>query len=266
MTELDLFGWVMVALCALMIGINKTGIPGFGILFVPVMAMAMPAKQSTGVTLGMLILADLFAVVYYRRRAVWIHIIRLLPATLAGIVAGYFVMGRITDEQLQPAIGAIVLAMLTIHFWREKGGQAPRPEAGLGASPQEAAVPTQWRFDFAHHRWFGAIMGFLAGFTTMLANAAGPVMIVYLLAMRLPKIEFVGTSAWFFFIVNWLKVPFSLKLGLIAPVSIKMNLLMLPLIAAGAVLGIFALKKIPQKIFEITVQVLALAAAIKLLL
>ena len=245
MMELDFYGWALVALCALMIGINKTGIPGFGILFVPVMAMAMPTKQSTGVTLGMLILADLFAVVYYRRRALWIYIIRLIPATFVGIVAGFFVMGRISDEQLQPVIGIIVLSMLAVNFWRNRKNDV------------EAAIPTQW--------WFGAIMGFLAGFTTMLANAAGPVMIVYLLAMRLPKIEFVGTSAWFFFIVNWLKVPFSVKLGLIAPMSIKMNLMMLPFIAAGAIVGIFALKKMPQKIFEITVQVLALAAAIKLL-
>lgn len=243
--ELDWVGWVVVALCAVMVGMNKTGIPGFGILFVPLMAMVMPTKQSTGAMLGMLILADLFAVGYYRRRALWVHIIRLIPATLVGIVAGFFVMSRISDEQLQPAIGVIVLAMLAVNWWRNRKGNA------------EAEIPTQW--------WFGAVMGFLAGFTTMLANAAGPVMIVYLLAMRLPKIEFVGTTAWFFFIVNWLKVPFSVKLGLISPESIKLNLLMLPFILTGAILGIFALKKMPQKIFEITVQVLALAAAIKLL-
>jgi hypothetical protein len=109
-------------------------------------------------------------------------------------------------------------------------------------------------------------MGFLAGFTTMMANAAGPVMIVYLLAMRLPKIEFVGTSAWFFFIVNWLKVPFSVHLGLITAESIKLDLLMLPFVIIGAVLGIYALKKMPQRVFEIIIQVLAAIAAIKLLL
>ena len=90
-------------------------------------------------------------------------------------------------------------------------------------------------------------------------------MIVYLLAMRLPKVEFVGTSAWFFFIVNWLKVPFSMHLGLINVASIKLGFIMLPFIITGAVLGIVALKKMPQKVFEITIQLLALAAAIKLL-
>ena len=239
---LDLAGWAVVALCALMVGISKTGIPGFSILFVPLMAMVIPAKQSTGAMLGMLILADLFAAGYYHREAKWRHIIRLIPATLVGIVAGYFVMKVISDAQLKPIIGVIVAVMLAVNWWRNRKGEK---------------VPTQW--------WFAEVMGFLAGLTTMMANAAGPVMIVYLLAMRLPKVEFVGTSAWFFFIVNWMKVPFSLKLGLITFESVKLGLIMLPFIIVGAVLGILALKKMHQKVFEVTIQVLALAAAIKLL-
>ena len=155
---------------------------------------------------------------------------------------GYFVMKVISNAQLKPIIGVIVVMMLAINWWRNRAGED---------------VPTQW--------WFAEVMGFFAGATTMMANAAGPVMIVYLLAMRLPKVEFVGTSAWFFFIVNWLKVPFSIHLGLVNVASIKLGFIMLPFIIIGAVLGIVALKKMPQKVFEITIQVLALAAAIKLL-
>ena len=242
MMELNLYGWVVVALCAVMVGISKTGLPGMGILFVPLMAMVIPAKQSTGMVLGILILADVFAVSYYRRAAMWRYIIRLIPASLVGIVAGYFVMKIINDAQLKPIIGVIVVAMLAVNWWRNR---------------RDEDVPTEW--------WFAEVMGFFAGLTTMMANAAGPVMIVYLLAMRLPKVEFVGTSAWFFFIVNWLKVPFSMHLGLINVESIKLGFIMLPFIIIGAVLGIVALKKMPQKVFEITIQVLALAAAIKLL-
>jgi uncharacterized membrane protein YfcA len=242
MMELNLFGWVVVASCAVMVGISKTGLPGMGILFVPLMAMVIPAKQSTGMVLGILILADVFAVSYYHKAAMWRHIIRLIPATLVGIVAGYFVMKVISDSQLKPIIGVIVVVMLAVNWWRNRGGED---------------VPTQW--------WFAEVMGFFAGLTTMMANAAGSVMIVYLLAMRLPKVEFVGTSAWFFFIVNWLKVPFSVRLGLINVESIKLGFIMLPFIIIGAVLGIVALKKMPQKVFEITIQLLALVAAIKLL-
>ena len=243
--DLDLLGWVVIALCAVMVGISKTGIPGIGILIVPLMALVLPTRKSTGLLLGILILADLFAIVYHRRNAKWRHVLRLLPAALAGIVAGYFGLGWVDDRQLKPIIGGIVLVMLGVSYWRTR------------AKGDEAPIPTQW--------WFAVGLGFMAGVTTMMANAAGPVMIIYLLAMRLPKIEFVGTSAWFFFVVNWLKVPFSASLNLMTVDSVKINLMMLPCIALGAVAGIFFLKRIPQKAFNIVVQILAAAAAIKLL-
>jgi len=245
MLELDMTGWIVVALCAFLVGITKTGIPGIGILVVPLMAGVLPARSSVGVLLGILILADLFAVGYHRHNAKWQHLVRLLPIAFAGIVAGYFGLKYINDEQLKPIIGGIVLAMLAINYWRTRTKGADTP------------IPTQW--------WFATGLGFLAGVTTMMANAAGPVMIIYLLAMRLPKINFVGTMAWFFFVINWLKVPLSANLDLITAESVKLNLMMLPFIAAGAIVGIFALKRIPQKAFNIVVQVLAAAAAIRLL-
>ena len=246
MFDLDIIGWFVIALSAIMVGLTKTGIPGVGILVVPLMAGVLPARSSVGVLLGILILADLFAVGYYRRNAQWQHLVRLLPIAFMGIIAGYFALRAVSDEQLKPIIGIIVLAMLGFNYWRSK------------VRSEDAPIPTQW--------WFVVGLGFLAGVTTMMANAAGPIMIIYLLAMKLPKIEFVGTSAWFFFVVNWLKVPFSAKLELMTVESLKLNLMMLPFITIGAVLGILVLKKIPQKAFNIIVQVLAAAAAIKLLL
>lgn len=228
-----------------MVGITKTGIPGLGILLVPLMALVLPARKSTGILLGILILADLFAIVYHRRNAKWRHVLRLLPAAFAGIVAGYFGLRVVNDQQLKPIIGGIVLVMLGVNYWRTR------------ARGEEAPIPTQW--------WFAVGLGFMAGATTMMANAAGPIMIIYLLAMRLPKVEFVGTAAWFFFVVNWLKVPFSANLELMTVDSVKLNLMMLPCIAAGAVAGIFLLRRIPEKAFTAIVQILAAAAAIKLL-
>lgn len=243
--DLDLFGWIVVAVCAVMVGTTKTGMPGLGILIVPLMALVLPTRQSTGILLGILILADLFAITYHRHNARWGHVVRLLPAAFAGIVAGYFGLRFVNDRQLKPVIGGIVLIMLAVNYWRTK------------VKGEDAPVPTQW--------WFAIVLGFLAGVMTMMANAAGPIMIIYLLAMRLPKVEFVGTGAWFFFVVNWLKVPFSASLDLMTAESVKLNLMMLPFIAIGAVAGIFLLKRIPQKVFNAAVQILAAAAAIKLL-
>ena len=244
MTDLSFFSWIIVALCSIMVGISKTGIPGFGILIVPLIATVLPTGTSIAVVLGMLILGDLFAIIYHRRNAKWHYMLHLLPAAIVGIVTGYFILEIVNEQQLKPIIGVIVLLMLGIHYWRTKN------------QTEETKIPTEW--------WFAAGLGFIAGVTSMMANAAGPIMIIYLLAMRLPKIEFVGTAAWFFFIINWLKVPFSAKLGFMTLETIKLNLMMLPFIAVGACLGIFLLKRVPQKAFAAIVQILAAAAAVKL--
>jgi uncharacterized membrane protein YfcA len=241
--DIDLTGWIVIALCAMMVGIAKTGVPGLGILPVPLMALVV--DKSPGILLGILILADLFAITYHRRNANWGHVIRLLPPAFAGIVAGYFSLEHLDDQQLRRIIGVIVLVMLGINYWRTR------------TKGKDAPVPGKW--------WFAIALGFMAGVTSMMANAAGPVMVIYLLAMRLPKLEFVGTSAWFFFVVNWLKVPLSAKLTLMTVESVKLNLMMLPAIAIGAALGIFFLRRIPQKAFSAIVQVLTAAAAVKLL-
>ena len=238
-----------MAVCAFLVGISKTGIPGLGILPVPLMAAILPAKASVGVLLPMLIFADLFAAGYYRRHAQWKHIIALMPWTLLGIIAGYFAMDKVNDTQLKPIIGAIVLAMLILKFLQDR-------RKTLGDS-QSISLTGQWAFV--------AMLGFFAGLTTMMANAAGPIMIIYLLSTGLAKTEFVGTGAWFFFIVNWVKVPFNIKLSLITPDSLKLDATLFPLIVIGAVTGILILKHIPQKLFRIVVMILAAAAAIKLL-
>jgi len=245
MFDLNAFSWVIVALCSIMVGAAKTGIPGIGILIVPLMAIALPTGTSLGFVLGILMVGDLFAVIYYRRNAEWQYMLHLLPAAIAGIVTGYLILGAVNEQQLRPTVGVIVLLMLGINYWREKN------------QTEETSIPTQW--------WFAAGLGFIAGIISMMANAAGPIMIIYLLAMRLPKIEFVGTGAWFFFIVNWIKVPFSANLDLMTLETIKLNLMMVPFIAVGAVLGIFLLKRVPQKAFTVMVQILAVVAAVKLI-
>ena len=245
MPELEPIAWFVVTLSALIVGISKTGIPGVGILPTILMALVLPAQKSVGLLLGILILGDVFAAAYHRRNAEWSHMIRLLPAAFAGIVAGFFAMKIINDRQLKPIIGAIVLVMLALNYWRTR------------ARHENLHVPTQW--------WFAAALGFVAGLTSMMANAAGPIMVIYLLAMKLPKVAFVGTSAWFFFVVNWLKVPFSMSLDIMTRESLTLDLMMLPVIALGAVLGIFLLRRIPQRAFNAVMQILAAAAAIKLL-
>ncbi len=245
MLDIGLYGWLISILSSIVIGMSKTGIPGSGILAIPLMAAVIPARASTGAVLVLLIFADVFAVLYYRRHAVWRHLIRIMPFTLVGIVIGYLALGRISDDQLQPVIGGIVLLMLILSHWREN-------------HPGRLS-------DIHTARSFGIVLGLLAGITTMMANAAGPILIIYLVAMKLPKKQFIGTSAWYFMILNWVKVPFSAQLGLITAESLRFNLVLFPFVAAGALIGILILKRIPQKTFQAAVQLLAGLAALRLL-
>jgi uncharacterized protein len=246
--DFSTYQWLILVFCAFSIGVQKTGLPGFGIFVVPLLASIKPdfALPSTGLQLGLLILADLFAAAYYRRHAQWHHIWGLMPWALAGIVAGYLLMGHISNQALRPIIGVIVIVMLVWGFFKPKDN-----------GPDDGTI--------RHSRSYMIVMGFAAGLTTMLANAAGPVMMAYLLASNLPKNHFIGTSAWFFFIINWLKVPFQVSLGGINLYSVRTDLYLLVPIVIGAILGIIVLKKLPQKVFNVVAAILTVLAAIKLI-
>src|SRR5690625_488221 len=230
----------------MMIGFTKSGIPSLGILVVTTLIFVFPAKESVGIMLPMLVIGDLFAVIFYRRNVVWKHLISLLPWVLIGILCGYFVLDIVNNDQLKPMIGIIVLLMIALHVWREK----------LGKKFNEILPKSLW---------FTMAMGILGGFTTMIGNAAGGVMTIYLLVKGLPKSEFVGTGAWFFMFVNMIKIPLYIQLGLISTSSITLNVMMLPAILLGAFIGVKILPYIPQRVFQMLVLGFAALGAIRLL-
>jgi uncharacterized protein len=243
---LSAWAWVGIMLSGVVIGFTKTGIPGLGMVAVTMLAGVLPTKVSVGVMLPMLIFADIFAVVYYRRHAVWARILPLLPWAMAGIVLGSFALKWITDSQLRPIIAVVVLSMLVLNWWQRRTG---RMEAAGASLPWILA----------------ATLGIIAGFTTMIANAAGPVMTVYLLAMRLPKKEFMGTGAWYFMLMNWAKVPFHVWLtGMITPSSLALSAVCFPAIAIGAGIGVLLIRRLRQETFDRIVEALTALAAVRL--
>lgn len=244
MLNFNAIQWVIVIAAALSIGFNKTSTLGITILFVPLVAGIMDPKKSVGFILPMLCMADVLAILYWRRHANWKILFRLMPWCLVGLVVGYLVLRRIDSKTLWPIIGGIILIMIAVTTWRNSRYAKERP------------IPTYW--------WFAALMGLMAGSTTMVANAAGPVMIIYLLAMRLEKNQFIGTHAWFFWIVNLLKIPPQATLKMITPESLATDLVLLPAILVGGLLGIKLVHKIPQRGFNAIVNLLAAAAAIHL--
>ena len=157
--------WALAIAGAFFVGLSKTGIAGLGVLTVAIFANIMPARQSAGVVLPLLIFADVIAVRFYLRDASWPHLLRLFPWAVAGIIAGFVAMDYIDDQQTARLIGAILVILIAVQVWRSRKRLFRRKET---APAENGDVP--------HRTWFAAVMGIMAGFTTMVANAAGPIM------------------------------------------------------------------------------------------
>ena len=245
---------ILLALGALLVGFAKTSIGGVGSISVALFAAVLPARESTGALLPLLIAGDLFALQAYRAHADWARLLRLFPSVALGVVAGAVFVSFVDDIVMRRTIGAVLLGLVLLTLWRRRGG---RSDDGAADGTTGAGGRT----------WPAALgYGSLAGFTTMVANAAGAVMSLYLLTARLDKLAFLGTAAWFFFLVNVFKVPFSIGLGLLTVDSLKLNAALVPAVLVGALVGRVVIRRVNQDLFERLVLVFTAVSSVNLLL
>ncbi|MGW0994567.1 sulfite exporter TauE/SafE family protein [Streptomyces sp. NPDC002523] len=253
MTLWHISGWefAALALAALVVGFSKTAVSGANTVSLAVFAAVLPARASTGVLLPVLIAGDVLAVLTYRRHAHWPTLWRLFPAVAAGVVAGTLFLMWADDGIVRTSIGAILLLMTGVTLWRRhRADTAAEPDAVTGRTGRVKA------------RSYGV----LGGFTTMVANAGGPVMSMYLLSAGFRKLGFLGTSAFFFLIVNVSKVPFSVGLGLIDGRSLLLDAALVVFVLPGALLGKWAVNRINQRLFEQLVIAATVVGGVELLL
>lgn len=225
------FSWFLLVAAGALIGMNKTGLAGVSLIAVPIMAAVFGGKASTGLMLPLLIAADVFAVISYRKSICWKSLLRLIPWTLPGLVIALFVGEYVSDHVFKICIAIVVFLVLLIMIIREiRGGTE--------------------ELDF---RWYlTAAVGLVGGFAAMIGNVAGPIIGVYFLAMNLNKNEFISTRAWFFWLVNILKLPLHVFIWkTVTPETLGLNLVMLPAIIIGAGAGILIVKRIPDRPYRI---------------
>ncbi|RPK88519.1 sulfite exporter TauE/SafE family protein [Streptomyces sp. ADI98-10] len=242
--------WQLAALAAAstLVGFSKTAVSGANTISLAVFAAVLPARESTGVLLPILIVGDLLAVLVYRRHAHWPTLLRLFPAVAVGVVAGTLFMLWADDAAVRTSIGVILLFMTGVTLWRRRiAEKETETEGGTGRTAARG-------------------YGVLGGFTTMVANAGGPVMSLYLLSAGFRKLGFLGTSAWFFLIVNVSKVPFSVGLGLIDARSLLLDACLLLFVLPGAYLGRACVDRINQKVFDRIVIGATVVGGLQLLL
>jgi uncharacterized protein len=240
--------WLFATLGAFMVGVSKAGITGLSILSIALFNHVFSSsKQASGLVLPLLIFGDCVAVFSYRKHTQWRYLWRLFPWTAVGVVLGYLTLGRISDHTARILIGWIIVALALLSYWRK-----------FTAAPAQNAALFHWSV--------AAAIGMTAGFITLVANAAGPLMAIYLVAMRLPKMEYVGTAAVFFMLLNLFKVPFMVDLGLITTQSFSFNLMLAPAVLLGALAGRWLLQHVNQNLFEQLVLLLSAIGGILLIL
>ena len=241
----DIAFYVLATVAGLLMGLAKTGMPGASIPAIAIMAAAFSdnAAASVGAMLPVLLVADVFAVTYYRHHAQWHRLVGLFPCVVLGMIPGYLVLYVFEGNQLRPVLGILVLSLFALELARRRYGWYKMPNS----------------------RWFAIVLGVLAGFATMVGNAAGPVMALYLVACGLDKEKLVGTCAWFFFILNLAKVVPFWSQGMLTSDVLRTSLQISPVAICGAVLGVVLLPRISQTLFDRLVLLLTGVAGVWLL-
>jgi len=251
LTDLGFAALALLALAAALIGFSKTAIGGMSLISVAVFAAVLPSRVSTGVVLGLLLVGDVVAVRSYHQHADWAAILRLAPAVVVGVLVGVVFVARVDDAVMRRAIGAVLVVLVGLHLVVRR--RKARTEDPSGAAPRAHPL-TAWGF------------GSMAGFTTMVANAGGPAMSLYLLTARYSVLGFLGTTSWFFFAINLSKVPFSVALHLITPATLLLDLLLAPAVLLGTWLGRRVIPHVRQGLFENLVLLTTVASGLNLLL
>ncbi|MBT1698619.1 sulfite exporter TauE/SafE family protein [Fulvivirgaceae bacterium PWU4] len=230
---------------ATLIGMAKTGVHGAGMMAVPLLAAVFGGQISSGILLPVICLADAMAVWYYHRHASWHHLRKLFPWAALGTVLGTLVGGMIDDGIFKIIMAVVIIGSVITMLWLNRGHQKDIP-------------------DFA---WFAILIGIVAGFVSMVGNLAGPLMAVYFLSMRLPKDEYIGTTAWFFMVMNWFKVPFHVwGWHTINLDTFLLDLTTLPFIAFGAYAGIVIVKHLKEHVYRWFIIIMTLVAAVFMLI
>ena len=238
---------------AFCLGFSKTGFPGLAIVNVLIIAELFGARESVGIILPLLILCDLVVYPMFRKYASWSEVWPLLPPALLGLVGGVWLLARIDNSVAKPIIGGIILVMLGLQLFRE--------------------YERRFLENLPDSRGFLWASGFGIGISTMLANAAGPVYSIYALVHRMPKEIFLGVGARFFLLINVIKFPLLTSgipgvgdLALITFETLKLDLILVPGVVGGILVGRKVIGLVPQRLFEWLLYGFSLVAGLRMVI
>ncbi|MDA2988030.1 MAG: sulfite exporter TauE/SafE family protein [Actinomycetota bacterium] len=239
----------IVALAILLYGFSKTAMPVAGVVAGPMLAAALGPTVAAGFAVPLLILGDLMGLVYFRQHANWRLMLKIVPGVLVGFVITALLFAFASTTLIARVIGVLLLLSVGLELLRRRTDEVREVESTAGVRRLEVGF-----------------YGTLTGVTTMAANSGGAALSLYLIKMRVPMLAFMGTSVWFFFILNLIKLPIIIPLGLITRESLVSNLLFAPLIIVGALIGIATFRRMNQVWFDRIALALSALASLWLVL
>lgn len=227
--NLTLF-YLMAALVAFLIGLSKGGLGGtLGALATPLMALVMPSGRVIGLVLPILMFADVFAVTLHWGNWNRKLILLLLPGSLLGVTIGTFLITNAPTRTLRVLLGVIVLIFVAYKVFEKR---------------------IMAFFSYEGRDWHGLVAGMVTGFSSSLAHIGGPPVSIYLLMEKVTPSVFIATSALFFFILNWIKVPYYIYARQFDAQLMWQIAWLMPLVPLGVWVGKWAANKLDRDTFE----------------
>jgi len=230
-----------------LVGLGKGGFSGLGALGTPLLALGTgdPVKAAA-ILLPILLVQDVVGVAAFRKSWDGAVLAAMLPGAVIGIGLGYVLAAEVSADAVMAALGAVSILFGGYRLWVERGGRI----AASSESPM----------------WVGSLFGVVTGFTSQIAHAGGPPFQMWVMPRRLGRDVFVGTSAIFFAVINWIKVPAYLALGQFTTGNAIAAGALLPAAVVASLAGVKLVRKVSLERFYTIVYLLMIGAGTKLLL
>jgi uncharacterized protein len=243
---LDLHFLLFAIPAVILIGLAKGGFSGLGALGTPLIALGMDPVRGAAILLPILIVQDAVGVAAFRRSWDGRILAIMLPGAILGVALGYLFAASVSRGAILAALGAVSILFGLYRLRAESGRQMVAPSG----SPA----------------WVGSLFGVATGFTSQIAHAGGPPFQMWVMPRRLPREVFVGTTAIFFALLNWIKVPAYVALGQLTRGNMLAALVLLPVAVLASLAGVWLVRRVPVERFYTIIYLLMVVAGGKLLL
>ena len=239
----DVWFWILASLAAFSVGASKGGLPGVGVLGVPILALSISPVTAAGLLLPILIISDVYGLWLYRKSYDLWNIKLMVAAATIGIAVGWATAHVTNDDLVKLLVGIIGLSYFADALLKFRRVIEPKP----------ADIPR------------GLFWGSIAGFTSFVAHAGGPPYQMFVLPQKLDKMTYAGTATITFAIINLLKLPPYWFLGQVNLGSLETGLYLTPIALIGAFLGYRLTRIIPEAIFFRVVEAALFVLSLKLI-